>query len=195
MLNILFTCIFFLQNNYKEIIESGNWMTIVTAVTSPSSRGTVTLNSSNPLDHPLIDPNFLSTEFDKTVMREAIRSAQTYLQAPAFEGYIIEPWDQLGNRTSDEELDEYIQSLTTTIFHPTGTAAMSSGDADYGVVNPDLLVKKTSGLRIVDASVFVSLKIRHTFKCINADIVLYSPSYPRDILWPQHTHWRSELQT
>lgn len=132
-------------------------MTVGTVVTSPSSSGTITLNSSNPLEYPIINPNFLTTEFDKTVMREAVRSAQTYLQAPAFKGYIIKPWDQLGNRTSDEELDEYIQSLTTTIFHPTGTAAMSSEDADYGVVNPDLLVKKTSGLRIVDASVFVSL--------------------------------------
>lgn len=90
-------------------------------------------------------------------MREAIRSVQTFLRAPAFEEYIIKPWDQLGNRTSDEELDEYIQLLSGTGFHPTGTAAMSSEDADYGVVNPDLLVKKTSGLRIVDASVLVSM--------------------------------------
>jgi choline dehydrogenase-like flavoprotein len=132
-------------------------MTIFTIVSSPSSRGAITINSSNPLDYPVINPNFLSTEFDRTVMREAIRSVQTYLQAPAFEEYVLSPWDLLGNRTSDEELDEYFQSITVSVSHPIGTAAMSSEDADYGVVNPDLLVKKTNGLRIVDASVLVSI--------------------------------------
>src|ERR1700712_3505933 len=114
-----------LQNGFFGAVESGYWMTVGTVVVSPSSRGTITLNSSNPLDYPIINPNLLGTEFDKTVMREAIRSAQTFLRAPAFEGYIIRPWDLLGNRTSDEELDEYIQPLAGSGFHPTGTAAMS----------------------------------------------------------------------
>jgi hypothetical protein len=34
---------------------------------------------------------------------------------------------------------------------------MSPRDANYGVVNPDLLVKGTTGLRIIDASVLVSI--------------------------------------
>jgi choline dehydrogenase-like flavoprotein len=92
-------------------------------------------------------------------MREAIRSIQTYFQAPAFKDYIIEPWEELGNRTSDEELDEYIQPLAASTAHPTGTAAMSPEDADYGVVNPDFSVKKVSGLKVVDASVLVSISL------------------------------------
>lgn len=184
-----------LQNSLAAVDVSGNGMAVVTVVASPSSRGTIILNSSNPLDYPIIDPNFLNTEFDKTVMREAIRSVQTYLRAPAFKTYVIAPEEHLGNRTSDEELDEYIQSLATTTFHPTGTAAMSAEDADYGVVNPDLLVKKTSGLRIVDASVFVSSNFCHVFKCIDANIfVFYSPSFPLGIPRRQHMHWRNELQ-
>jgi choline dehydrogenase-like flavoprotein len=157
MLRIHEIRLFVLQNNFPGPTESGYWISIVTVLTSPSSHGTITINSSNPLDYPIIDPNYLATEFDKTIMREAIRSAQTYLKASAFEGYIIKPWDQFGNRTSDEELDEYIQLVAGTALHPTSTAAMSAEDADYGVVNPDLLVKKTSGLRIVDASVLVSM--------------------------------------
>lgn len=37
-----------------------------------------------------------------------------------------------------------------------GTAGMSSWGAEDGVVNPDLSVKETHGLRIINASVFVS---------------------------------------
>ena len=96
-------------------------------------------------------------------MREAIRSAQKFLTAPVFEGYVVKPWDYLGNRTTDEELNEYIASVTGTIFHPIGTASMSAKGADWGVVDPDLLVKKTKGLRIVDASVFVS---RSVVRCL-----------------------------
>jgi choline dehydrogenase-like flavoprotein len=185
-----------LQNGLFGQPESGYWMTIITVVLSPSSRGTIGINSSNPLDYPIINPNVLAIDFDKTVMREAIRSAQTYLQAPAFEGYIIEPSDKLGNRTSDEELDEYIQLLASTALHPSGTAAMSAEDADYGVVNPDLLVKKTSGLRIVDASVFVSWNFQQaSLQVYTHANISCSRLYRQDIQWHQCTHWRSELRT
>lgn len=39
---------------------------------------------------------------------------------------------------------------------------MTSEDASYGVVNPDLRVKKVSGLRIVDASIMPRIPAAHT---------------------------------
>jgi choline dehydrogenase-like flavoprotein len=39
-------------------------LTLSTALVSPTSRGTVRLNSNSPLSAPLIDPNFLTTEMD-----------------------------------------------------------------------------------------------------------------------------------
>jgi hypothetical protein len=44
-----------------------------------------------------------------------------------------------------------------TTWHPVSTAKMSPKGASYGVVDPDLKVKGMKGLRIVDASVFVSI--------------------------------------
>jgi choline dehydrogenase-like flavoprotein len=70
------------------------------------------------------------------------------------------PFDGLNNTTmagTDEELDEYVRANSATIFHPVGTAAMSPKGAEWGVVDPDLKVKGVKGLRVVDASVLVSV--------------------------------------
>lgn len=89
-------------------------------------------------------------------MREAIKLAAHFFTAPAWKGYVIGPIGPLANATSDDLLDQYVRNFTGTGAHPVGTAAMSSRNANYGVVNPDLLVKGVTGLRIVDASIMVS---------------------------------------
>ena len=57
--------------------------------------------------------------------------------------------------TTDADIDNYIRGISSTVFHPVGTAAMSCSSKS-GVVDENLLVKGADGLRIVDASVFVS---------------------------------------
>jgi choline dehydrogenase-like flavoprotein len=64
---------------------------------------------------------------------------------------------------SDDELDAFIAGNFATTWHPASTAKMSPKGADYGVVDPDLKVKGIRGLRIVDASVMVSLKSFSSF--------------------------------
>ena len=58
--------------------------------------------------------------------------------------------------TTDADIDNYIRGISSTVFHPVGTAAMSRSSSKSGVVDQNLLVKGADGLRIVDASVFVS---------------------------------------
>ena len=90
-------------------------------------------------------------------MREAVKAAKRYASAPSFADYVTGPFgDAFAAATTDDKIDAYVRGLTSTIFHPTGTASMSSSRARNGVVNADLSVKGTEGLRVVDASVFVS---------------------------------------
>jgi hypothetical protein len=70
--------------------------------------------------------------------------------------YILAPTVNMENFTTDE-LDQFIRNSAATINHPVGTAGMSARDALYGVVDPDLLVKGTRGLSVIDASVLVRL--------------------------------------
>ncbi|KAG6853679.1 hypothetical protein C0991_002322 [Blastosporella zonata] len=129
---------------------------VATALVSPSSRGSVTINSTNPFDPPLIDPALLKEESDRKMMRAALRHAFKFVAAPVFSNYVIGPAGDLANATTDAQLDAYMDAEAGTFFHPTGTAAMSPKGAKHGVLDPDLKVKKIAGLRVVDASIFVS---------------------------------------
>ncbi|KAK7005869.1 pyranose dehydrogenase [Favolaschia claudopus] len=145
--------------------STGNYMTVAAAVVSPSSRGSVTLNTTDPFQPPTINPNLLLADLDMLVMREAVRSAYRFVAAPSMANYILSPIS-IGNNVSDAELDGFIRDHSVTIDHPVGTAAMSAHDAGYGVVNPDLKVKGLSGLRIVDASVLPYIPAAHTQACV-----------------------------
>ncbi|KAG6865276.1 hypothetical protein C0991_003736, partial [Blastosporella zonata] len=86
-------------------------------------------------------------------MREAVKSARKFLDAPAWEGYVLRPFGMLANATTDVLLDSYIRSSTGTSAHCTGTNAMSANNSSRGVVDPDFRIKGLSGIRVVDASV------------------------------------------
>lgn len=98
----------------------------------------------------------LSQDVDIAILREAIRSARRMCAAPVFRNSVSQSLLPAANATTDDELDAYIRSIASPFLHGVGSAAMSAPDASWGVVNPDFRVKGTSGLRVVDASVFVS---------------------------------------
>ncbi len=108
----------------------------------------MTIGSANPMEPPLINPNYLSHQQDLAIMQYAITSTQKFVTSPVWEGYI------LGTATNTTEAD--IRGGVGSLDHSMGTASMSLPDADWGVVDPDLKLKGAKGVRIVDASIFVS---------------------------------------
>jgi len=100
--------------------------------------------------------NLVSEPLDVAILREAHRHVRRLFTAQAFNGSIPGPLYPASNVTTDEDLNEFITSAAGPYLHGGGTAGMSPQGATWGVVDPDYRVKGTSGLRIVDASIFVS---------------------------------------
>ncbi|KAJ7192739.1 aryl-alcohol-oxidase from pleurotus Eryingii [Mycena pura] len=134
---------------------TGHFLALTIAVVAPTSTGSLTLNSSNPLDHALINPNILDTNFDLAAMREAFFAVNRFAAAPAWDG--LSPTVNI----TDNNLNDFIRANTGVIWHPVKTAAMSAKGADYGVVDSDLRVKGIAGLRIVEASVLPFILTGH----------------------------------
>jgi choline dehydrogenase-like flavoprotein len=130
------------------------WHRILIEIPLNHQGGSVSIDSSNPFDAPLIDPNFFTTNFDIFALREAVKSARRFVTAPAWNGYTTGQFTG-ADATTDDEIDAFIRSTAGSTFHAVGTASMSPKGAPWGVVDPDLRVKGVVGLRIVDNSVVV----------------------------------------
>ena len=129
------------------------------ALTSGIQGGNVTLASKDPFEYPVIQPNFFSTDFDIFTIRESIKAARRYLSAPAWNDWILEEFGSFAQAQTDAEIEQYARNSAFTVFHMCGTSAMGrtgSVGRGSGALNADLTVKGTVGLRVVDASAFVS---------------------------------------
>jgi len=140
----------------------GNYVVMGCIVVSPNSRGSVELASSDPFDCPIIDLNLLGSEYDRHVMFTALKQVQKFASAPIFKDYIIRPYGAFANVKNDDDLREYIEEWTTTIWHPSCTAAMSKRGCSTGVVDPNLKVKGVNSLRVIDSSVVPFIISAHT---------------------------------
>ncbi|MQQ10055.1 choline dehydrogenase [Epibacterium sp. SM1979] len=117
----------------------------------PESRGHVKITTPDPMGHPEIQPNYLSTEGDRQVAARAIQLTRRIMAQDPMARYQPEEFKPGPQFQTTSELIEGAGQIASTIFHPVGTARMGT-DAD-AVVDAQLRVNGTQGLRVVDASV------------------------------------------
>ena len=79
------------------------------------------------------------------------------MASPVWDGFIIAPYGTMGEAQTDADILAAARTQVSSIFHPVSTAKMTKKGTVGGVVDPDLTVKGTTGLRVVDASIFVSV--------------------------------------
>ncbi|TBU49098.1 alcohol oxidase [Dichomitus squalens] len=137
------------------------YLTVYMGNMHPFSRGTVHLNSTNPLTPPAIDPKYVDKYIDLQVVLEGTKFVRQIAQTQPLASLIVNAHEPSSNVTTDDEWLDYIKTFMGTVYHPVGTAAMVSRERG-GVVDPKTLkVYGTTNLRVVDASVIPMLIAAH----------------------------------
>ena len=121
----------------------------------PLSRGSVELASKNPLDAPVIDPNFLGERDDVDRLVRGFKQMRMLLQQPALVALGGKEGSKSAAAQSDREIGQFIRDNADTVYHPVGSCRMGSGPLD--VVDHELRVRGLQGLRVVDASIMPRL--------------------------------------
>ncbi|MEZ4699193.1 MAG: choline dehydrogenase [Rhodothermales bacterium] len=133
----------------------GHGVTINTCNLRPKSIGSVTLRSTNPLDAPAIDPNFLDDPYDWKISIEGFKWGRRLLASEAFRPLIKREYLPGPSTQSDEEIKAYIRKWSKTDYHPVGSCKM--GSDDMAVVDTQLRVRGVEALRVIDASIMPTL--------------------------------------
>jgi len=125
----------------------------------PTSRGSLTLKSRNPGEHPILDPNYLSTEIDRWELRESVHLSRDIFKQVAFDEFRGEELMPGPDCRTDQQLDAFARAKSDSAYHPSCTCKMGDPSRDeMAVVDArDMRVAGTEGLYVVDASVMPSV--------------------------------------
>jgi choline dehydrogenase-like flavoprotein len=126
----------------------------------PRSRGTVRLQSDNPADMPLIDPNYLSDPYDREMSIRGLKLVQNILSQDALKPFIMAERLPGPDVQTDEDYFNFICVHSKTSHHCAGTCRMGS-DAD-AVLDPRLRFNGIAALRVADASVMPQVNSSNT---------------------------------
>ncbi|XP_066051727.1 choline dehydrogenase, mitochondrial [Chamaea fasciata] len=122
-----------------------------------TSVGWLKLKSSDPNDHPIIEPNYLSTERDLWEFRQCVKLTREIFAQKAFEKF-RGPEVRPGNHVqSDKEIDDFIRQKADSAYHPSCTCKMGQPSDSAAVVDPQTKVIGVENLRVVDASIMPSV--------------------------------------
>ncbi|ALR21843.1 GMC family oxidoreductase [Sphingobium baderi] len=129
----------------------------------PESRGHVRIASADPMDVPLLDPDYLGVEKDRAVLIAALREARAILSAaplaPMIEGELFPGPDV----QSDDEWLDFARQYGNSSYHLVGTAKMGPASDPMTVVDDRLRVHGLDGLRVVDASIIPVIPSANTY--------------------------------
>ncbi|MGI9477969.1 MAG: GMC family oxidoreductase [Hyphomicrobiaceae bacterium] len=124
------------------------------------SRGCVSITGPRASQAPSIEMNFLSTEYERRAMIEAMRIGRRIGAQPSLAAFVEREILPGPNVASDEEVLADLRARGLANYHPVGTCRMG-GDPD-AVVDPRLRVNGVTNLRIADASIMPQIPSGNT---------------------------------
>ena len=128
-----------------------NSVSIIPGLQRPVSRGWVRLGSPDPLEKPLINPNYLAEEIDARRMKQMVEiSREIFATKPLADKLVRELLPGPEYKT-DDDLMRFVRERCDSYHHQVGSCKM--GEDRMAVVDLQLRVYGVEGLRVADASV------------------------------------------
>ncbi|KAM3956951.1 ecdysone oxidase [Aphomia sociella] len=153
-------------NTINDKNKDHELLSLAVVLLKPQSRGEVKLNSTDPLDEPLIYSGTFNNSVDLINFPHVMKIAYSIANTSYFSkknAHVIDfKIKQCKNLSEDEELSCRALAMAMSAWHAVGTAAMGS------VVDSRLRVYGLKGLRVVDASVMPKVTRGNT----NAPVVM-----------------------
>ncbi|KAK3313019.1 hypothetical protein B0H66DRAFT_644141 [Apodospora peruviana] len=142
--------------DYLALTEPENFITIMTVLNHPFSRGSVHITSGEVGAAPLWDPKFHQNEVDLEVLARGVQFVERIVAPTSPFGKLLKTdGRRLPEIVADdlEKAKEIIRERQISVYHLSGSCSMLPRDQG-GVVDERLRVYGAKNLRIVDASVF-----------------------------------------
>ncbi|KAF8972234.1 alcohol oxidase [Flammula alnicola] len=135
-------------------LEPGKmYVSMVSFLNHPFSRGTIHIKSNNPLDPPAIDPHYFEEKYDLSLFVEILKFNRRLVQQEPLKSLLtgkeINPGLEVN---TDEDIAKYLKDNFSTTYHTAGSCSMLPLE-DGGVVDPKLKVYHTTNIRVADISI------------------------------------------
>ena len=123
----------------------------------PESKGWVRARSADPIEKPLIQPNYLSEEIDRKVTVAAMKLSRKLMQSNALKPFFDGEEYPGAEVQSDDELLDAARHWGSTTYHVMGTCRMGPASDPTAAVDDTLKVRGIESLRVIDASIMPSM--------------------------------------
>ena len=105
------------------VSDTDNYFSVTIAVLTTTSRGNVTINSTDTKSNPLVSPNWLSTTTDQELAVQGFKRAR---EIANLTGITVGPETSPGIQTqTDAQILEYIKQSLAPIHHASATCKPS----------------------------------------------------------------------
>lgn len=143
----------------QQAVKKMSLISICPVLIRPLSRGFVELRNTNPADPVKIYANYFAEKEDFNNLLKSVNIVKTFLNTDILKKYNMTLYypNISGCQHTEPGTDEYwecnLEHLSTTLFHPCGTAMMGPANDSRAVVDSRLKVHGVQNLRVIDASI------------------------------------------
>ncbi|KAF9882808.1 hypothetical protein FE257_005140 [Aspergillus nanangensis] len=142
--------------------DGKQYASILVTLEAPTSRGNITIRSSDAAELPVVNPNWLATKTDQEVAVAAYKRVRDILRSNVINPVIIGDEFFPGPQyQTDRQILDVIRNTAMTSYHPAGTCKMGTVRDPMAVVDSRGRVFGVTRLRVVDASAFPILVPGH----------------------------------